>query len=453
MLAPLRERDFRLLWSGMTVSLIGDGVLLVALAWKVYELSNTPSALAAVGVAMAVPHLAFLLVGGVASDRFDRRRLMIASDAVRGTVVAILGFLALTGTLRLWHVLALVVAFGAATAFFGPAFDALVPDVVSHDRLPQANAIDQFVRPCAYGMVGPAVGGLLIATGGSAAAFLVDAATFAVSIAFLSRVRPLTAAPGLGTTGGGEPGDEQSRVGQSRVGQSGVGQPGVGQPAATGMFGEIREGFRYVRANVWLWATFVAATFAYLLFMGPVDVLLPYLVKNDLHAGAGALGMVLAFGGVGALFGALVVGGMGMPRRSMTFVYVAWACATLAVAGYAVVRLPWHAMVVSFLFSAFEAAGTVVWLTTKQRLVPRALLGRVSSFDWFISTGLVPLSFAITAPVAAAIGARTTLLVAGVVGSAVTLAFLFVPGVRDIEGDEERADMGSTDDSPVGAAA
>lgn len=407
--APLRERDFRLLWSGMTVSLVGDGILLVALAWTVYELSNRPAAMAAVGVAMTVPHVVFLLLGGVASDRFDRRRLMIASDAVRGTVVAVLGVLALTGTLRLWHILALVVVFGAATAFFGPAFDAFVPDVVSPDRLPQANAIDQFVRPCAHGMAGPALGGILIAVGGGAAAFLADAATFAVSIAFLSRVRPrLVHGPPAGDGG---------------------------QAPVTGVLAEVREGFRYVRANTWLWATFVAATFAYLLFMGPVDVLLPYLVKNELHAGAGTLGTVLAFGGLGALLGALAVGGIGLPRRNMTFIYGAWTISTLVIAGYGLVRLPWQAMVVSFLFSAFEAAGTVVWLTTKQRLVPRALLGRVSSFDWFISTGLVPLSFAVSAPLAAAVGARTTLVVAGLVGAVVTLGFLFVPGVRAVEAD------------------
>lgn len=407
--APLRERDFRLLWSGMTVSLVGDGILLVALAWTVYELSNRPAAMAAVGVAMTVPHVVFLLLGGVASDRFDRRRLMIASDAVRGTVVAVLGVLALTGTLRLWHILALVVVLGAATAFFGPAFDAFVPDVVSPDRLPQANAIDQFVRPCAHGMAGPALGGILIAVGGGAAAFLADAATFAVSIAFLSRVRPrLVHGPPAGDGG---------------------------QAPVTGVLAEVREGFRYVRANTWLWATFVAATFAYLLFMGPVDVLLPYLVKNELHAGAGTLGTVLAFGGLGALLGALAVGGIGLPRRNMTFIYGAWTISTLVIAGYGLVRLPWQAMVVSFLFSAFEAAGTVVWLTTKQRLVPRALLGRVSSFDWFISTGLVPLSFAVSAPLAAAVGARTTLVVAGLVGAVVTLGFLFVPGVRAVEAD------------------
>jgi MFS family permease len=401
--APLKERNFALLWTGMTVSLIGDGVLLIALAWQVYELSNTPSAMAVVGLAMTVPHVAFLLLGGVASDRFDRRRLMIASDAVRGAAVGVLGLLAVTGHLRLWQVFPLVALYGGATAFFGPAFDALVPDVVSPDQLTQANAVEHFVRPAAHGLAGPALGGLLIALAGSGVAFLVDAATFAVSMACLLRVRP-----GAHAT----------------------------SEAGAGVLDDVREGFRFVRGNAWLWATLLAATFAYLLFTGPVDVLLPYLVKNELGAGPGTLGLVLGVGGLGAIGAALAVGWLGSPRRSMTFVYLAWTASTLALVGYGLARAAWQAMVVSLVFNALETAGTVVWLTTKQRLVPRALLGRVSSFDWFISTGLVPLSFAVVAPVTAAIGARNTFLLAGGLGAAVTLAFLFVPGVLSADETE-----------------
>lgn len=396
-LAPFKERNFALLWTGMTVSLIGDGILLVALAWKVYELSNKPSSMAVVGLAMTIPHVGLLLLGGVVSDRFDRRRVMIASDAIRGTAIGVLGVLTVTGHLRLWHVFVLVAVYGAGTAFFGPAFDALVPDIVHDDNLVQANAIEQFARPAAHGLAGPALGGLLIATGGSGIAFLVDSATFLASMACLLRVR--TPAAAVAT-------DEVA------------------------VLDDVKEGFRFVRANPWLWATLLAATFAYLLFTGPVDVLLPYLVKNDLNAGAGTLGLILAAGGIGAIGAALAVGTFGTPKRGMTFIYLAWTVSTLALVGYGLARNAWHAALVCFVFNALETAGTVVWLTTKQRLVPRALLGRVSSFDWFISTGLVPLSFAIVAPVTAAIGARNTLMLAGGLGAAVTFAFLWVPGVR-----------------------
>ena len=408
----MKERNFALLWTGMTVSLIGDGVLLVALAWKVYELSNKPSSMAVVGLAMTIPHVALLLLGGVVSDRFDRRRVMIASDAIRGTAIGVLGLLTVTGHLHLWHIFVLVAVYGAGTAFFGPAFDALVPDIVHDDNLIQANAIEQFARPAAHGLAGPALGGLLIATGGSGTAFLVDSATFLVSMACLLRVRTPAAAA------------VTSSPLRGPLGPS-------GEPAApAAVLDDVKEGFRFVRANPWLWATLLAATFAYLLFTGPVDVLLPYLVKNELNAGAGTLGLILAVGGIGAIGAALAVGTLGTPKRGMTFIYLAWTVSTLALVGYGLARNAWQAAMVSFVFNALETAGTVVWLTTKQRLVPRALLGRVSSFDWFISTGLVPLSFAIVAPVTAAIGARNTLMIAGGLGAAVTFAFLWVPGVR-----------------------
>jgi DHA3 family tetracycline resistance protein-like MFS transporter len=172
---------------------------------------------------------------------------------------------------------------------------------------------------------------------------------------------------------------------------------------------------------------------AYLLFMGPVEVLLPYVVKNDLREGASILGVVFAMGGLGAIAGAVAVGHRGMPRRHISFMYVTWTLATLAVAGYGLARVGWQLMAVSFAFNALETAGTIVWATTKQRMVPSRMLGRVSSLDWFISIGLLPVSFALTGPVAAALGARATLLWAGVLGAAMTLCGLFLPGMLEVE--------------------
>jgi DHA3 family tetracycline resistance protein-like MFS transporter len=196
---------------------------------------------------------------------------------------------------------------------------------------------------------------------------------------------------------------------------------------------QILEGFRYVRAHVWLWGTFLAATVAYLLFMGPTEVLLPFLVKNDLAGGAGELGLVFAFGGVGALGAALLVGHRGMPRRSMVVMYACWAAATFTVAAYGLAGRLWQVMAASLVFNALETAGTVIWATTKHRLIPAALLGRVSSLDWFISLGLLPLSFALTGIAAGVFGARGTLVGAGLLGGTATIAFLFLPGMRAIE--------------------
>jgi len=402
LLTPLRLRDFRLLWTGMAVSLLGDGVFLVAIAWQVYQLSNAPVALSVVGIAMSIPHVVLLLLGGVVSDRFDRRKVMVGADLVRGFAIGLLGFLSVTGVLELWHVLVLTAFYGAGTAFFGPAFDAIVPDVVPPKLLAEANSLDQFVRPAAWRLAGPALGGWLIGVWGPGGAFLIDSATFAISIGTILMMHPAR---------GAEDGEEMEST----------------------AIAQVKEGFRFVRSHVWLWGTFLAATFAYLMFMGPTEVLLPFVIKNNLDGTASDLGFVFALGGIGAILAAFLMGQRGTPRRHITFIYVVWTLSTLAIAGYGLAHFTWQVMAACFAFNALETAGTIVWATTKQRLVPSRLLGRVSSFDWFISIGLLPVSFALTAPVAGLIGARTTLVGAGVIGGVVTFCFLFLPGMRSIE--------------------
>src|SRR4029079_18703773 len=130
-------------------------------------------------------------VGGVVSDRFDRRRVMLAADVARGLAVAAIAVLSLHGALQLWHMIALVAVFGAATAFFGPAFDAIVPDVLPAGLLAQANSLDQFVRPIALRLAGPPIGALLIDGVRVGWAFALNAATFVVSAAALLAMAPI----------------------------------------------------------------------------------------------------------------------------------------------------------------------------------------------------------------------------------------------------------------------
>jgi MFS family permease len=406
LLAPLAHRDYRLLIGGMSISLLGDGLFLVALAWQVYALSNAPTALGAVGIAMTVPTITCLLIGGAVSDRHDRRRVMLAADTVRGGLLAALAALSITGALALWELVVIAVAYGAATAFFDPASDALVPQLIPADLLAQANSLDQLVRPVALRLAGPAAGGLLVGLLGIGWAFGVDAATFAVSAGTLIAMSPVR--------------------GASREGARSVRR-------------EIAAGLGYVRRHAWLWATLLSAAVAYLLFMGPTEVLLPFLVKNRLHAGAGDLGLIFGAGGLGSLACALVVGQVGLPRRTITFIYVVWTLATLAVAGYGLATGLWGLMLASVAFNTLETAGTIAWITAKQRHVPAALLGRVSSLDWLISIGLLPLSYALTGPVSAAVGLRATLVGAGVLGALVTFAPLLIPGVRALDGADNVA--------------
>jgi DHA3 family tetracycline resistance protein-like MFS transporter len=335
----------------------------------------------------------------------------------RGVAVGLIALLSALGDLRLWQMVALAGLYGAATAFFDPAFDAIVPDLLPEDALAQANSLDQFMRPIALRLAGPALGGVLIASLSTGFAFGVDAASFAVSAAALLS---MTARP---------PSSRSHRASLTR---------------------DIRVGFAYVRRHAWIWATLVSAAIAYLLFMGPTEVLVPYMVKNELRGNAADLGLVFAAGGVGSLGCAVALGQRGLPKRDITLMYIFWTLATFAVAGYGLANALWGLMLASLAFNTLETAGTIIWATAKQRHVPASLLGRVSSLDWLISIGLLPASFALTGPVSAAIGVRTTLICAGVIGGLVTIAALFIPGVRLIEGRPQEQDPGTPGPSHVG---
>lgn len=400
-LRPLRERDFALFWTGWTVSLIGDGFFLVAIAWQVFDLWNSPTALAVVGVAETIAIVAFVLVGGVVTDRFERRRVLIASSALRGACVTLLGVLAISGRIELWHIFTIAFFFGAGQAFQGPAAGAIVPDLVPRHLLVEANSLSQFVRQLAFAFLGPALGGLVVHSFGPGTAFLVDGATFAFGIAMLSLLRPQAAKA---------PSEEQ-----------------------TSMRKDVVEGLRFVRQNVWLWGTLGWALAAIFLVYGPFEVLLPYLVRNELGGDAGDLGLVFAAGGLGAILVSFVVGQVGLPRRHITFMYALWMIACLQIAAYALAGVPWHAMAISFAGEGCWAAGLIVWVTLMQRVVPAELLGRVKSVDWLLSLGLAPLSFAITGPVAGWLGVKPVLLIAGIGASALTALFYFLPGMRDTE--------------------
>ncbi len=398
MLRTLRHRDFRLLWMGQSVSLVGDGIYLVAIAWLVYDLSNEPGALAIVGLAWTLPMVLGLLLAGVLSDRFERRRLLVLSDLIRCAAIGAIATLSLAGVVELWHVIALVVVYGAGEALFLPAFSAIVPDVVPREQLMQANTLRELMEPLGLRFAGPALGGLLITVFDVGTAFLVDALTFlgsAIIVSLMSR------------------------------------QPAPREESHS-FRKDLMEGFAYVRAHAWLWATLAGAALFLLVTYGPFEVLLPYIIRNELGGSAATFGTVMAAGGLGSIAAALLLSRTGAPRRHVTFMWGAWGIGTTLDIGLAISSAAWQMCAIAFFSFGFATAGMVVWATLVNTLVPAEMLGRVSSLDWFVSIGLVPLSFALTGPVAEWLGARTTLALAGGVGL-LTFFILFVPGVRDPE--------------------
>jgi MFS family permease len=417
-LRPLGVRDFAFLWTGMTVSMIGDGIYLVAIAWQVLQIENRPGALALVGIAWSLPQVVLVLASGALADRFDRRVLMISGDVIRLLAIGTLGILSLNGQLTIPLLLGFVFVYGAGQAVFQPSFQSITPTIVPDDLLVQANSLAQLVRPFAMTLVGPLVGGALVAAFSAGVAFLVDATTFAFSALMILLMRTRH-------------------------------QPKTADAESSSFLTEIGEGLRYVRKTRWLVIAMVAATVSLLAVWGPWETLVPVVVKNDLGGKAISLGLVFGAGGVGAVVAAAFFGQRGsLPRKPVTAMYLAWAIGMFGTAGFGLVTSVWQAMIVAFFTEGSIAYLVVVWVTLVQRLVPDRLLGRVFALDWMISTMGVPLSFAITGPTAEAIGWDATLILAGLLGGSVTIAFMFVRGARDPERD---GSLGNAE-APVAAA-
>jgi DHA3 family tetracycline resistance protein-like MFS transporter len=405
----------------MTVSLLGDGIYTVAVAWQVYELHNAPSALALVGLAWTGGLVLFILLAGVLSDRLDRRRVMIGADVLRAAVQLCIGALAISGVLEVWMLVLLVLVHGIGEAFFAPAFSALVPDILAPPLIPQASAIEQIVRQAARNFLGPAIGGLIVALVGPGTSFIIDAATFVFSACCILAIRT------------------RAEVVRER---------------AAGVVAELREGVAYVRTQTWLWGTLVAASLAILFFMGPIQVLLPYVVKNDLDAGSGSYGLILALEGAGAILMAVWVGARGLPRREVSWMMLMWAFGGIPFLGFALGQQVVVFAACSALWGASLAFGMIVWTTRMATRVPMRLRGRVNSVDWFVSIGLAPLSFALTAPVASLVGVRETLAIAAIVPAVSTFALLFLTGMRAEETRElQAAAVGSASGSASGSGA
>jgi MFS family permease len=341
--------------------------------------------------------VAFLLVGGSLSDRVERRRLLLWATVVQALAIGAIGLLDVGGAIDLWVLLGLVAVYGAGQAFFLPAFEAVVPMLVEPDELARASALDQFVRPLSIQLIGPAVGGVLVALAGTGPAFLLDAGTFLFCALTLMAMKTRS-----------DPGSSP------------------GSPTGGGRLSGLAEGIRFVLDNAWLWKTLLAASLTMLLFLGPYQVLLPFLVKNALHGSSATVGLIRALGGGGAILAALTVSQIGLPGWAFRAMFAGWAMQALTLAGFAMARQAWLFGAISLLGGATGAAANIVWGTVMKTRVPNRLLGRVASLDWLVSIGLVPLSFALTGPVAGLLGARLTLLCGGLIATGTLIVCLLV---------------------------
>jgi MFS family permease len=393
------EPQFRLLFAGQVLSLIGDRVMLVALPFAVLEAGGSIESVGLVVAAELVPFLLFALVGGVVADRGDRRRVLIASDAARLAIQAAGGALLLAGAATPLLLAALAALYGTADAFFQPAFTGLLPQTVSHPgQLQPANAL-RGLSFSVSSVAGPAVAGVLVAGIGAGAALLFDAGSFAVSVACLVRLRPVVAAA-------------------------------AAEEPPPPFLAAVRAGWREVRSRSWILAGLGAMCAYHAIVLPAVYVLGPVSVSDRL-GGPGAWAAVVVAFGVGCIAGDLALLRW-RPRHALRVAGVALVAASCQAAVYGSGLGVAGMCVLQALAGVGVTAFFTLWEVSLQEHVPGEALSRVSSFDYLSATALMPAGTALAGPIAAAVGTQVALLGMSAAGVACALAFLAVRAVRDL---------------------
>ena len=381
-LRPFHHREYRFLIASMAISLFASGMWIVALVWQVIAMGGTPSELSVVATATSLGLLVSILLGGVAADRLPRRALLIVVEAVRVGTAAVVGLLAVTGQLQLWQLAVVAFVVGAAEAFFFPAYTALLPTLLPPDELLAANGVEGALRPVAQNALGPALAGALVGAFVPGVALLVAGGLYAVALLALVAMHTL---------------------------------PVPGVRAGSSVLGELREGFRYMIGTGWLFATLSFASLYVLVINGPIEVLLPFAVRDQTGSGPGGFALVLAAFGIGGAVGSLVISSLTMPRRYLTTMIMLWAGGTLPLALLGITDLLWVMAIAAFAVGFTMSAGMVIWGTLLQRRVPPHLLGRVSSLDFFVSLTFMPVSMALAGPVGEWLGVPLTFVLAGAI--------------------------------------
>ncbi|MFL5677276.1 MAG: MFS transporter [Chloroflexota bacterium] len=369
LLAPLAGRDYRLVWIGESVSLLGDQFNTIALAWLVLGLTGSGFALGVILIAAAIPRGTFLLVGGVLSDRISPRDLALVSNVARAVLTTLVAGLVIGDRVELWHLAAVGVVFGTVDAVFLPAINTLVPRLVPVERLAAANAVMQGTAQL-VGTVGPAIAGIAVALIGVGAAFVVDAATFAFAALMLWFVR----------SGGNAPTPQDG--------------PMETRPS---ILASLVEGGRIVLGDPVMRSIVILSTAANLAFTGSVVVGLPWLVLVRFGGDALTLGFLFAAYGAGSLVGVLAAGSLPHPRR---FGSIVLAFVLLAGVGLGAVGLAPSAAVVAVILTAIGALNgwiNVVVVAWVQGRTDPEVLGRTMSFLMLGSVVAAPLSLAIAA--------------------------------------------------------
>ncbi|MDX2727479.1 MFS transporter [Streptomyces sp. PA03-2a] len=388
---PLRTRAFRLLFIGRTLSLLGDAAIPTALSLAVYLATGSTAALALVLACAMVPRLILLPLGGVVGDRFNARTVALTTDLVRCATQLFVGLELLSGTPQLWQIAVAEAIGGAASAFAMPTSSPLIIGTVEAPALLRANSLMAVVNS-ATRVAGPALGGTLILTAGPGWAFVLDAASFAVSAALLSAIK----------------------VRHVPIPHRSV-------------LSDLKEGWGEVRSRDWYWTSLIA----HAAWNGAAAVLMtlgPALAVREM-GGKTVWIALLQTGAIGLLLGSLLAG-RARPRRPVLVANLGLATYALPL-GLLAAGAP-AALTIAAYGIAQAGLGFLgpVWDTSVQSAVPAHALARVTSYDWLLSLAAMPLGYALAPLAASAWGAEVPLAVAAVAVGAACLATAAVPGVR-----------------------
>jgi MFS family permease len=406
-LPALREPAFRNLFAGQALSRLGDRIAPIALAFGVIQSGGSAGELGLVVAAGSIPFALFALAAGVWADRIPRRRVMIASDAVRALVQLATGLLLITGSAEIWMLAALAAVYGTGDAFFWPAMNGLLPETIATDRLQEANALLGTAQSSSN-ILGPVIAGVLIALVDPGGAILLDAATFVFSIAFLLRLTPHAV----------DVGEEPA-------------------PAAEeGFLEQLRGGWREVRSRAWVWTGLIALSAYHVIVLPSVFVLGPILAHRELD-GASDWATITAGIGVGAVAGQVLIYRLPFKRpmrASMIGFVVASSQAAIIGSGLPVLGIA----ALEALTGVAVSVAFTLWETSLQQHIPSRALSRVSSYDFTASAGLMPIGLALAGPFSGAVGLHAALHLMSLVGVVSALACLAVPSVRALTRPEKR---------------
>ena len=408
-LLPFARRQYRLLASGLILAMFADGVWTIAVIWQIIALGGGPGQVSmATGVA-AVGMLVSTLAGGVLADRISQRHIMIGLEVAKMIAFGAIGLASIAGVLQLWHVVVASLLGGITTGMYYPAYSALLPGVVAPSELQAANGIEGFFRPVVFQAVGPMVAGAVIGAWAPGPAVLMAAVAAILSSVCYLGMAPVTA---------------------RRFGETGEDAPEVVEGAgARRIVGDLAEGFVYMARTPWLWGTLLFACVLVLATLGPIEVLVPFALRERIDGGATQHAWVLAGFGLGAAAASLVFASIPMPRRYLTVMFSLWAFSSLPLVLMGLADSTWMFVAAGVTMGILFDGPMVLWGTLLQRRVPPALLGRIASLDFFVSVALMPVSMAIAAPVSSAIGLTATFVLAGLLPVPIAWAFYFAAGM------------------------